>query len=131
MILPIQVCQAAWEVIYCCSHERTTQLVREVTCGNMEQPKREPKVSKKECKADTIRNWLTIFFDGIADRMPDDNNQHGRESWHLPAWMTKYYIHKQCLEQLNNRQSGELKHCTGRNIFSSIINNGTFVSIDY
>ena len=108
-----QVCQKAWQVIYGVSHQTTVQLVRSVGAGDLEHPKRQPKNSRKECKVDAIRNWLTGFFENIADRMPDDSNQHGRESWHLPSWMTKYWIHNRCLLYLNGRQSGEKSYCTG------------------
>ena len=107
-----QVCQRAWEVIYDVSHQQTVLLVREVGQGDMQMPRREPKVMKNDCKSAHVKHWLKCFFENIADRMPDDSNKHGKETMHLPSWMTKNWIHSRCMLELNKRE-GTFLTCTG------------------
>ena len=67
----------------------TVQLVKQVKLGDLHPTNRPVKTGAKETKQDYVQSWLDTFFKSIADIMPDSN---GRESQHLPEWMTYKWI---------------------------------------
>ena len=87
----MQVCQVAWEKLYNVSHMSTVQLVKQVKLGDLDPTNRLVKTGSKETKQDYVQSWLDTFFKNIADIMPDSN---GRESQHLPEWMTYKWIYE-------------------------------------
>ena len=70
------MCQKAWEVIYCVSHEKTLQLVREVKSGDIHAVPRMEKTYYKTTKEAIVEFWMGEYFDKIADYMPDRDTIH-------------------------------------------------------
>ena len=87
-----QICQKAWEVIYNVSHEKTLQLSREVKLGDVTEPKRSIQEKFTTTKFETVDNWMNLYFEKVADNMPDKNSAH------LPAWMTQAWLHEEFLK---------------------------------
>ena len=87
-----QICQKAWEVIYNVSHEKTLQLSREVKLGDVTEPKRSIQEKFTTTKSETVDNWMNLYFEKVADHMPDKNSSH------LPAWMTQAWLHEEFLK---------------------------------
>ena len=61
----------------------------------MSANKRNIKATKKLTKASVVKSWLSTYFAKIAEQMPDSN---GRETQHLPEWMTRKWIFGQFLK---------------------------------
>ena len=87
------MCQVAWETLYNVSHIMSTlKLVKQAKLGDLDPTNRPLKTGAKETKQDYVQFWLLdTFFKSIADIMPDSN---GRESQHLPEWMTYKWIYE-------------------------------------
>ena len=123
-----QVCQNAWETLYAVSHNSTLQMVREVKAGDHGEHKRVKKATVKLTKEAFVESWLDEFFTSVADIMPDAN---GRETQHLPEWMTYKWIHEKMLSARSTKIEG--MECQVLNIImctlSSIISNRRYVLI--
>lgn len=100
-----QVCQKAWEVIYSVSHEKTLQLTREVKLGDITEPKRQAQETFAETKSDVVDYWMDLYFEKVADHMPD------RNSIHLPTWMTQAWLHAEFLKDMESRPGGTVVIC--------------------
>ena len=87
----MQVCQAAWKIIYDVSHNSTLKMVSEVKQGDLEHKYRNRKAPVKQSKQTYVHFWLDSLFKEIADMMPDTR---GRIIQHLPEWMTYKWIHR-------------------------------------
>ena len=97
-----QICQKAWEVIYNVSHEKTLQLSREVKLGDVTEPKRSIQEKFTSTKSETVDNWMDLYFEKVADHMPDKN------SMHLPTWMTQAWLHEEFLKNRKILPGGKL-----------------------
>jgi hypothetical protein len=96
------ICQKAWEVIYNVSHEKTLQLSREVKLGDVTEPKRSIQEKFTTTKSETVDNWMNLYFEKVADHMPDKNSSH------LPAWMTQAWLHEEFLKNRKILPGGKL-----------------------
>ncbi len=96
-----QVCQKAWEVIYNVSHEKTIQLSREVKLGDVTGLKRSIQEKFTTTKFETVDNWMNLYFEKVADHMPDKNSAH------LPAWMTQAWLHGKFLKSIKIMPGGK------------------------
>ena len=76
-------------MIYSCSHDTTLKIVKEVKIGDLSMPKRLQKATKKFTKESFVEIWLDNYFSKVADIQPDS---YGRETLHLPAWMTHSWL---------------------------------------
>ena len=96
-----QICQKAWEVIYNVSHEKTLQLSREVKLGDVTEPKRSIQEKFTTTKSETVDNWMNLYFEKVADHMPD------KKSAHLPAWMTQAWLYEEFLKNMKILPGGK------------------------
>lgn len=97
------MCQNAFRVVYDIVQNSLTQLVREVKAGDTTAHPRMEKSTTKLTKESYVESWLDVFFKGVADIMPDCN---GRETQHLPEWMTYKWIYNKFLSDPNTILQG-------------------------
>jgi len=97
------VCQKAWKVIYNVFHENTIQHRREVQLGDVTEPKRTIQKKFTTTKSEIVDIWIDLYFEKVADHMPDKNC-----SIHSPAWMTQAWLHEEFLKNMKIRPEGNV-----------------------
>jgi hypothetical protein len=71
-----------------------------VKLGDVTEPKRKTQERFRTTKFDIVDNWMDLYFEKVADHMPDKN------SIHLPAWMTQAWLHEEFLNSMKTLQDG-------------------------
>ena len=105
----LQVCQKAFEAIYHVSHHTLLDLVNKAKASKPIEHKRAKKESFKVTKEDTVKVWMTTFFEQQADLMPFSNAKYGRLEQHLPTWMTQQLVFNEFLKQMAKVEGMRLK----------------------
>ncbi len=80
----------------------TIQLTREVKLDDVTEPKRSIQEKFTTTKSETVDNWMDLYFEKVADHMPDKN------SIHLPTRMTQAWLHEEYLKNMKIRPGGML-----------------------
>jgi hypothetical protein len=72
-----------------------------VKLGDVTEPKRALQEKFTTTKSETVDNWMELYFEKVADHMPDKN------SIHLPTWMTQAWLHEEYLKNMKIRPGGK------------------------